>query len=511
MEEKEGMAIPSREAQISIASSSSFPGFKFSPTDEELISYYLKKKMEGCEKSVKVISEVEICRHEPWDLPSKSVIKSQNEWFFFSSCGRKYPNGTQNRRATAQGYWKATGKERDVKSGNNMIGTKRTLVFHIGRAPKGERTEWIMHEYCMHRKSQNTPVVCRLRKNSVFRLSIASDSEVGQMGVPEGDMAVMSNQVTSNSSSSDLQSIEQLDSICQSKLKLSDEATQAESFIHDKESSMEDLYAEILKDEIIKLDGPTESAALLNALMAPTPVTGMAYQREPFEEHNLGGRQPDKPGIDSATTSELMKGYHKGYNSVGELGMTNQRETFEERSLGGRQPDNPSIDSATASELMTGYNKEYNSVKELEMTNQWENFEEHHLGGRQLDSPGIDSSPASELMKCYNKEYNSEKELGMAIQRDNFEEHNFGGRQPDNPAIDSATESELVKDYNQEHNSAKELGTIDRSLLWSPLHMRKTTFAKMTIRRWIVTVMVVALFLVLLHVLLMRNSLRWSR
>jgi len=59
----------SREAQMSIAASSMFPGFRFCPTDEELISYYLRKKMDGHQESVQVISEVELCKYEPWDLP----------------------------------------------------------------------------------------------------------------------------------------------------------------------------------------------------------------------------------------------------------------------------------------------------------------------------------------------------------------------------------------------------------------------------------------------------------
>ncbi|KAG9149099.1 hypothetical protein Leryth_010693, partial [Lithospermum erythrorhizon] len=148
--EEESSSSCGKRMEISIEGDPSmFPGFRFSPTDEELISYYLKKKLEGTDNCVDVIPEIEIWKYEPWDLPAKAVIQSENEWFFFSPRGRKYPNGSQSRRATESGYWKATGKERNVKSVSNVIGTKRTLVFHIGRAPKGQRTEWLMHEFCM--------------------------------------------------------------------------------------------------------------------------------------------------------------------------------------------------------------------------------------------------------------------------------------------------------------------------------------------------------------------------
>nr|XP_016515300.1 PREDICTED: NAC domain-containing protein 40-like [Nicotiana tabacum] len=62
-----------KNVEISVATASTmFPGFRFCPTDEELISYYLKKKVEGSDKCVEVISEVEIWKHEPWDLPGRS-------------------------------------------------------------------------------------------------------------------------------------------------------------------------------------------------------------------------------------------------------------------------------------------------------------------------------------------------------------------------------------------------------------------------------------------------------
>ncbi|CAJ1947013.1 unnamed protein product, partial [Sphenostylis stenocarpa] len=95
----------------------------------------------------------------------------EKEWYFFCVRDRKYPTGQRTNRATGAGYWKATGKDKEIYKAKTLIGMKKTLVFYKGRAPSGEKTNWVMHEYRLendhsmhnpHKKAMNDWAICRI-------------------------------------------------------------------------------------------------------------------------------------------------------------------------------------------------------------------------------------------------------------------------------------------------------------------------------------------------------------
>ncbi|KAL5791298.1 hypothetical protein ACOSQ2_006186 [Xanthoceras sorbifolium] len=146
------------------------PGFRFHPTEDELLNFYLRNRIYGKKLHFDIIGFLNIYLHDPWDLPGLSKI-GEREWYFFVPRDRKHGSGGRPNRTTARGFWKATGSDRKIVSLSDpkrIIGLRKTLVFYQGRAPRGNKTDWVMNEY---RLPDNCPlpkdiVLCKIYRKA---------------------------------------------------------------------------------------------------------------------------------------------------------------------------------------------------------------------------------------------------------------------------------------------------------------------------------------------------------
>ncbi|XP_043705768.1 protein FEZ-like isoform X2 [Telopea speciosissima] len=148
------------------------PGFRFHPTDEELVGFYLRRKIQQRPLSIELIKQLDIYKYDPWDLP-KCATTGEKEWYFYCPRDRKYRNSARPNRVTGAGFWKATGTDRPIYSseGTKCIGLKKSLVFYKGRAAKGIKTDWMMHEFRLPSLTDSAPP-----KRSMDKTLPANDS-----------------------------------------------------------------------------------------------------------------------------------------------------------------------------------------------------------------------------------------------------------------------------------------------------------------------------------------------
>ncbi|PRQ58639.1 putative transcription factor NAM family [Rosa chinensis] len=166
-------------------------GFRFRPSDEELLSHYLKKKNQRKDPEVEaIIPEINVCEHEPRDLPAlvftRAVFLDREwftmadspdmEWYFFSPRVFKHSKSksTRSNRTTEDGYWKKQGKDRRIMTqarSDKQIGGKRILTFYqTDGVQRKQKTDWVIHEYYLTKADSNEQigdfVLCRLKKKS---------------------------------------------------------------------------------------------------------------------------------------------------------------------------------------------------------------------------------------------------------------------------------------------------------------------------------------------------------
>ncbi|XP_065859381.1 NAC domain-containing protein 86-like [Euphorbia lathyris] len=164
-------------------------GYRFHPTDEELVNYYLKLKMLGRNDQVCTIPEINLLKLEPWEISGKAMAMSNDPndqvWYFFCAPNYKYLNSQREDRKTKAGFWKVTGKDRKILK----TGVKKTLVFHQGHASNAVRTSWVIHQY---NATFDFPIkknfaICKLKKKIDSEDMPALNLEYGQSSANYAD------------------------------------------------------------------------------------------------------------------------------------------------------------------------------------------------------------------------------------------------------------------------------------------------------------------------------------
>ncbi|XP_076947138.1 NAC domain-containing protein 1-like [Bidens hawaiensis] len=127
------------------------------------------------------------------------ALFGEDEWYFFTPRDRKYPNGLRPNRMAGTEYWKATGTDRPILGlcNKNIVGVKKALVFYKGKPPRGDKTDWIMHEYrlidsvtCGSSKPKeamrlNDRVLCRVKQKTCIQRNLYEDTEGQRVSEPE--------------------------------------------------------------------------------------------------------------------------------------------------------------------------------------------------------------------------------------------------------------------------------------------------------------------------------------
>ncbi|KAL8228585.1 hypothetical protein R6Q59_000027 [Mikania micrantha] len=106
------------------------PGFRFCPTDEELLVHFLQRKASLLPYHPDIIPDLDLYPYDPWDLDGKAMAEGK-KWYYYS-------RRTQN-RITTSGYWKSWACDEQIisSSSSKRVGVKKYYVFHVGEAPEG--------------------------------------------------------------------------------------------------------------------------------------------------------------------------------------------------------------------------------------------------------------------------------------------------------------------------------------------------------------------------------------
>ncbi|KAL7262193.1 hypothetical protein ACSBR1_000549 [Camellia fascicularis] len=159
------------------------PGSRFYPSEEQLLCYYLTHKNNDDHRfGFDVINEIDLYNFDPFDLPDAGCFRfgrggRRRHWYCYVAA--RVLKDCGGRRRAGGGYWKRTGRERDVvggAAGKVVVGRRKSFVFCLGDSPKNAvRTDWVMYEYALIDHPKASFILCRVFVKSHSRNNVSEN------------------------------------------------------------------------------------------------------------------------------------------------------------------------------------------------------------------------------------------------------------------------------------------------------------------------------------------------
>ncbi|XP_043710144.1 protein CUP-SHAPED COTYLEDON 3-like, partial [Telopea speciosissima] len=156
--------------------------FRFYPTEEQLLCYYLTNK-NSCGKlhdldlslpssdadfssfGFNMVREIDLYDYEPCDLPDIACFPygrggSKKHWYCFTE---KVSSERMKRKARG-GFWKRKGPARDVLGGKDgtVLGKRKTFEFYCRNSSRTMKTDWVLYEYALVDNLKDSFSLCRV-------------------------------------------------------------------------------------------------------------------------------------------------------------------------------------------------------------------------------------------------------------------------------------------------------------------------------------------------------------
>ncbi|GAV80338.1 NAM domain-containing protein [Cephalotus follicularis] len=152
-------------------------GFKFSPSDEQLLTHYLWRKTRGLQLDSDAVVEMDVYSREPWLLPwdENSYMKDDERYYFVRRERLHDGKGNRPKRSLEGdidgGWWKASTGDKRIPDIENPVGYVKALSFYTYKNENRDRkdgisTNWTIYEYKLATDTFQEWVLCKVKNNN---------------------------------------------------------------------------------------------------------------------------------------------------------------------------------------------------------------------------------------------------------------------------------------------------------------------------------------------------------